>query len=327
MKILICTGIYPPDVGGPATYAKNLVNEFLHRGNKVKVIQYGIEKKLPIGVRHCFYFFKVIFNILGTDLIIALDTFSVGWPAVCVAKIFRKKIIVRVGGDFLWEGYVEQSGNLITLKDFNENLPKLSLKQKIIFRLTKFVLNNSKVVFSTEWQKRIWEKAYGLKQGTSSVIENYYGEKLKSNEAERKDFLWAGRPIKLKNVELLKEVFEGIDPEIELDVTEKIPGEELVEKIKNCYAVILPSLSEVSPNFILEAVRYGKPFICTKETGLREKLENVGLFIDPLDKEDIRRKVIYLTDSDNYAEYKRKVGMFGFIHSWQEIVDEFLRFF
>ncbi len=51
MKILICTGIYPPDIGGPAQYADNLKDEFLKQGNAVKILTYKLEKKLPIGIR------------------------------------------------------------------------------------------------------------------------------------------------------------------------------------------------------------------------------------------------------------------------------------
>ncbi|MBU2219306.1 hypothetical protein KKG15_02345, partial [Patescibacteria group bacterium] len=82
MRILIATGIYPPDIGGPATYAKNLADEFLRRGCGVKVITYSIEKKLPLGIRHFVYFLKTIFNFRKTSVIIALDTFSVGLPSV-----------------------------------------------------------------------------------------------------------------------------------------------------------------------------------------------------------------------------------------------------
>ncbi len=92
MKILICTGIYPPDIGGPAYYAKELNDEFLRQEHHAKVLAYKLEKRLPTGIRHLFYFFRILFVVLKIDLIISLDTFSVGLPAVLAAKIFRKKL-------------------------------------------------------------------------------------------------------------------------------------------------------------------------------------------------------------------------------------------
>jgi len=41
MKIVLATGIYPPDIGGPATYVRHLADELTKRGDEVIVITYG----------------------------------------------------------------------------------------------------------------------------------------------------------------------------------------------------------------------------------------------------------------------------------------------
>ena len=41
LKILIATGIYPPDIGGPATYAYNLSRELTRLGHEVNVLTYS----------------------------------------------------------------------------------------------------------------------------------------------------------------------------------------------------------------------------------------------------------------------------------------------
>ena len=38
MKILIVTGIFPPDIGGPATYVPAVGNELVKRGHQVTVV-------------------------------------------------------------------------------------------------------------------------------------------------------------------------------------------------------------------------------------------------------------------------------------------------
>ena len=331
-NILIATGIYPPDIGGPAQYAKNLVDQFENQDHQVKVLSYKLEKKLPIGFRHIWYFFRVIFNLNKVNFIIALDTFSVGLPAVTAAKIFNKKIIIRTGGDFFWESYVERSGNLITLKQFYEIKPALNLKEKIIFILSKYILKNSTAIaFSTTWQKEIFEKYYGLNPQKSYIIENYFAAKeLGGQDAKEKKFLWAGRPIKLKNMERLKEAFaeaQKLRSELRLNIIQGMPYEKLLEEIKKSYVVILPSLSEISPNFILDAISCRKPFILTKESGYYEMLKSVGLFIDPIDKEDIKNKILFLADDKNYKEYKDKVMNFYFKHTWEEIAREFINIY
>lgn len=331
MKILICTGIYPPDIGGPAEYAKNIVEEFRSCGLAVKVFSYGAEKKMPIVVRHIFYFFRILPAVFSADFIIALDTFSVGLPAVLAAKIINKKIIVRVGGDFLWENYIESGEKQVSIKDFYKQSTRLSLKQKLIFNLSKYVFENcSALVFSTDWQKQIIVESYKLKNKNLFIVENFYGDKIKSFEPEEKNYVFAGRPIRLKNLERLKMAFaaaQKINPEIKLDILSQLPHEELMRRIEACYAVILPSFSDVSPNFILDAIRADKPFIMTKETGFSGKLKEIGLFIDSLNEGDIKEKILFLADDKNYNQYKNKIVNFRFTHSWKEIANEFLEIY
>ena len=94
--------------------------------------------------------------------------------------------------------------------------------------------------------------------------------------------------------------------------------------MKEAYAIILPSLSEVSPNFILEAVSFNKPFIVTKETGLVESLKDIGLFADPLSVGDIKSKIEFLLENHNYMERKKKIESFNFTHTYKEIAREII---
>ena len=118
MKILITTGIYPPKIGGPAQYAKNLKEAFEKMGHIVSVKTYNIDDKIPTGIRHLYFFLKILPKIIWSDVVFSLDTFSVGLPTVLASKIFNKKCIIRTGGDFLWEQYVERTKNKILLRNF-----------------------------------------------------------------------------------------------------------------------------------------------------------------------------------------------------------------
>ena len=332
LKIVIATGIYPPDIGGPAQYAKNLAEQLENQGHQIEVLSYRMEKKLPIGIRHILYFFRVIWNLNKVNLIIAFDTFSVGVPAALAAIIFNKKIIIRTGGDFLWESYVERSGNLVTLRQFYDIKPVLNLKEKIVFILSRYILRKSAaVVFSTAWQKEIFEKYYGLNSRRNYIVANYFAAEKPGEETVRaKRFLWAGRPIRLKNLERLKQAFNQarkIRPELSLNIIQGRPYEKLLEEIKGSYAVILPSLSEISPNFILDAIGCGRPFIMTEESGYYEMFKSIGIFIDPLDEEDIKNKILFLADDKNYLEYKDKVKNFSYKHTWSEIAGEFMNIY
>lgn len=332
MKILIATGIYPPDIGGPATYAKNLKEEWEKHGHQIKVVHFDLEKKLPTGLRHLYYFLRLLPKLKGVNFILILDTFSVGLPAILVAKIFRKKTILRTGGDFLWEQYVNNNKKDLSLPEFYSKHPQLNTKEKTIFFLTRFILRRvNLIVFSTTWQRNIFIREYRLDERKCQVIENFYPTKIKGQFGfVRKNFLWSGREIFLKNLDRLKKSAEMAgqnNAEIYFDFVSGVSKEELESKIQQSYAVILPSLSEISPNFILEAIKYDKPFILTRENGLMNRIQDFGVFINPLDTEDIKNKILFLTDGVNYRRTQEKVSHFNFQHSWEEIAKELLDLF
>lgn len=329
MKIIIATGIYPPDAGGPANYAKQLIKEFESLGHQVGVVTYRLEKQLPIGLRHLYYFLKCLPRIYNADFVIILDTFSVGFPMFLATRIFRRPIILRTGGDFVWEQFIEHAKEKILLKNFYKPLPdNLSTKEKIIYNLTKYLLRRlDAIIFSTEFQQEIFLDGYGLKKGKTFVVENYFGAKKPSLAPQKKNFLWAGRKNILKNLEVLKRAFglaKKENPSIELEISEQISREELLIKISNCYAVIYPSITEISPNFILEAIMLNKPFISTREVGFYNRIKDLGLFIDPLSERDIADKIIKLADDSCYSKHVNKLRAFQHIHSYKEIAQEFL---
>jgi glycosyltransferase involved in cell wall biosynthesis len=328
LNILISTGIYPPKIGGPAQYGKNLKTEFEKMGHTVKVETYLTEDKLPSGVRHLFFFFKIIPQVINSDIVFILDTFSVGLPTVLACQLFGKKSIIRTGGDFLWEQYVERTGKMVLLRNFYEQEKNnFNLKEKIIFSLTRLtLLNATRIIFSTEWQRDIFVKAYGLEAGKTSIVENYYGPKEEGFSLGSKIFVASARELKLKNMDILEEVFNKIKqskPEVEL-FARRLPFSDLMEEIKHCYAVIQVSLGDISPNLILDSIRCNKPFICTKETGIFPRIKDAGIFVDPLNEEEIEQAVLNLLNHDEYKKAKEKIKQFSFVHTWENIAEEFL---
>jgi glycosyltransferase involved in cell wall biosynthesis len=99
IRVLIATGIYPPEDGGPATYSKLLVDELpkigAATGNsvagdlpsggfEVQVVPFRIVRYLPKIIRHIAYFFALIHyaRVSKSDIVYAQDPVSVGLPAL-----------------------------------------------------------------------------------------------------------------------------------------------------------------------------------------------------------------------------------------------------
>ena len=327
MKLVIATPLYPPEIGGPAAYAKELNERFTASTIDVVLVKFSDVLQYPKLLRHMMYFWRVCSALQGADGVLAFDTWSTGVPSILAAKMYRTKSVVRIGGDFLWETYVGRTHTLIKLSEFYKTKRNFSYKEHLIFIGTRWIIRHADaLVFNTVWQKDLWEKIYGFDQKKASVIENEYPVRRKAFPSKGRIFVVGGRSHPLKNVETLKTAFASLKqvfPDIELDVR-SLPPDEHEARIRTAYAVIIPSVSEVSPNAAVDAIRFGKPFIMSSDTGVRERLGDVGIFVDTLDAEVLRTAMGKLLDTEEYVRASVRVQAFKFSHSWEEVAKEFL---
>lgn len=329
MRILIATPLSPPDTGGPSYYSAELGRALTALGHEPFLVSFRPLRSYPPLIRHLLFAWKVLQQGRNTDTIIVLDTWSVALPAVLVGTLLRKKVVVRSGGDFLWEHYVERTKSDTTLAAFYQTSPTLSLKERLVKLLVHVVVFGlpTKVVFSTLWQRDIVHKAYRLPKERTAVISNYFVKHDIVPATRPNTFLWAGRDIFLKNTNRLKTAFKQVEaqcPDMQLEVLSGIPQETLHSTLKSVRALVLPSLSEVSPNIVLEALSYGVPVVLTKETGYRDFLDGSVLFVDPLNEADIRDKLLLLCDENEYANWRKAVKTYNNTHTYEDIAREYL---
>jgi len=136
MKILITTGIFPPDIGGPASYGKTLAQK-LAENFSVSLITYSskskfpedknqpfkvirIAKWIPKFFRHVVFFVKTLSAAKDADTIFSLNAVSAGLPALWVAKLRRKNFFVKIVGDYAWETAVNSGKTFLLIDDFQK---------------------------------------------------------------------------------------------------------------------------------------------------------------------------------------------------------------
>ena len=135
-KILIVTGIYPPDIGGPASYARTLAQR-LSKDCEVKIITYSsvrkydqdknylfpvkrVWKKIPWFLRHAIYATKVFCACKNNDVIYSLSTLNGAIPCLVGARFFKKKFYLRIAGDYAWQVAVEKNKTGLLIDDFQK---------------------------------------------------------------------------------------------------------------------------------------------------------------------------------------------------------------
>ncbi|HWP61420.1 MAG TPA: glycosyltransferase family 4 protein [Candidatus Paceibacterota bacterium] len=326
MKILIATPIFPPQVGGPAFYSAQLSEALKRQGHQVTVKTYGALLQLPSGIRHLCFALRLLPAAFSCDAIIALDTFSAGVPAAFVSMLARKPLIARAGGDFLWEGYLERTRELVPLPQIYQERSRWGRRERIVFACVKFVARHARLAFSSRWQLELWREPYQLLDNRVSVIENAIEASLPSHEAARKNFLFYTREIALKNHAEFRSAFAKAKehiPEIELEEG-VLSHAQLLERMQNCYAVVLPSISDITPNYIIDALRCGKPFLLTKYSAYADKFAGMGVVVDPLSVEDMARGIETLADPVQYARMREAVFSFKQVRTYDDVAREFV---
>lgn len=120
MRIVIATPLYPPDIGGPATYAHLLASGLPQRGISVEVVKFAEVRHLPKVVRHIAYARLVYKAARAADTVLALDPVSTGLPALIAARFARRPFLVKVVGDYAWEQGRQRFGVTDMLDTFVE---------------------------------------------------------------------------------------------------------------------------------------------------------------------------------------------------------------
>jgi glycosyltransferase involved in cell wall biosynthesis len=170
-KILVAAGLYPPDIGGPATYAQMIEERLPTRQINVEVLAFGRVRHLPKIFRHLAYARQLYKQADSCDLIYALDAVSVGLPALLVAKLKNKPLLIRLGGDYAWEQGSQRFGLKVNLDEYTKNRSVASLPVKFLAFIQDFVVSRAtKVIVPSEYLKKIVATWRGVKVEHLTVI-------------------------------------------------------------------------------------------------------------------------------------------------------------
>lgn len=263
-NILITTGIFPPDIGGPATYSKLLLDELPKYDFNVKVLSFGEVRHLPKVVRHFVYFLKILRRAKNMDIIFAQDPVSVGLPSVFASKIMRKKFLLKVVGDYAWEQMQNQNAKsadrglssakrsvaevrpqshneFITPDEFQNK--KFDFKTNIRKKIERWTTKKAqRIIVPSNYLKKI-VSMWGVKEKNISVVYNgfKFNKDAGNKETIRKLFQFEGkliisigRLVRWKGFDTLIEIFPNLKnkfKEVRLIIVGSGPDKEYLQKL------------------------------------------------------------------------------------------------
>lgn len=151
MKILITSGIFPPDIGGPSTYIPQLSSDLVSRGHDVVVVTLGeIDSRESIN---SYSVIKVgrnrnlVSRMLKTLLITYSElrksdaVFSNGLfieTGIALTFSFKNRVsVAKIVGDPVWERARNRGKSALTFNEF------LQMKNSMSYSLLRFAFNKS----------------------------------------------------------------------------------------------------------------------------------------------------------------------------------------
>jgi glycosyltransferase involved in cell wall biosynthesis len=302
MKIVLATGIYPPEIGGPATYVQHLSQALADRQLQVVVIAYGeqsdeqgavpiirISRKGGPIMRWRRYAKALKKNGSDADIVYAFSSISAGVP-MWLAKLKHPKKILRLGGDFLWERYTDRGGTM-SLGNWYASKPRFKGMMNGVLR------QFDHIIFSTAFEQELYERFYA-RLPLHAVIENALPHGVPVHHTAHSPFrlLFLGRFVSFKNlgslILALKELPDMTltiagDGPLASSLKDLVKEQQLADRISflppqagdskeqlflDHDLMVLPSYTEISPHVALEARAAGLPVLLTEETGLSRTL-------------------------------------------------------
>jgi len=253
LKILIATGIYPPDVGGPATLLSRLPEDLRRRDFDIKVITYSdapsdklektaglvwrVARRQPAWLRYAKYFWRMWRLAHWADLVYATDLYSVGNFARLIKKLTGKKYILRFAGDSAWEnatakGWIEDDLVQFQAKKYSRQIEQLKSKRQ------KILAEADKVIAVSNFLAGIAQQI-GVSSDRINVIYNavdFFGDLPLYRAPAKPTLVFSGRLVPWKGVAMLLEVVAKIkikQPDILLEILGDGSERASLEKLAN----------------------------------------------------------------------------------------------
>ena len=305
MDILITVGIFPPDIGGPASFVPKISKYLINKGHNIKIICLSdkehldykdefsvirINRNLPI-ISRWFKTIVKIYNVSKKSDLIFVN--GLGTEATIANLFSRKKVIRKIVGDPVWERVYNKKLINESFDDFQENKHGIFISLQKIIR--NWSINKSNLIITPSQHLKTFINKIGV-DNKILVINNGVTIQETNNKVFQNSIiqlLVVSRLVTQKNIDSiikavkvmenegiilnivgdgseinnLKNLVENYELEEKVNFIGKIENAKLNEYLSNADIFVQASTYEGLPHSILEAINYEIPILSTEVGG------------------------------------------------------------
>lgn len=341
MRIALLTGIFPPDIGGPATHSSVLADELRRRGHEVVIVTahnrprpqscdlVSFPRSWPWPLRHISHIGWLVRHRGEYDVIYATGLLM---PATVAARLARRPVVVKIVGDPAWERARRHN---LTTASFDEFQSQRGGSLRL--RLMRISRNRSVAVADAVIAPS--EYLVGIIRGWSRsarvvVIRNgvEVTDSVDPESSQRRHVplraIFVGRLVAHKRIDVLLRAIHAVDgvsleivgegPENEplhelaadLGVRDRvtfvggISHQQVLSRIRAADVLVSASSYEGLPHTHLEALVCGRPVITAPAGGTTEAIIDGlnGVVVDPSTPERFATELQRLRDDPDQWE-------------------------
>ena len=321
MNILITVGIFPPDIGGPASFVPKISDFLIENGHNVKIICLSevsnnhiednldvirIRRSNSLPIRWLKTIYQIVKNGRNSDLIFVN---GLGVESAIAALMLKKKLIRKIVGDPVWERAYNQKKTIESFDEFQNNKHSFLIELQKLLR--NWSINSAEIVITPSDHLKNFVSELGFNNEILKINNGVDITDIKRTNVHKADInlLIISRLVIQKNINIVIEAMElldnknvklsiigeggefstleGVIHELNLQnrvqLLGKIDNNKISQFLLTADIFIQASDYEGLPHSVLEAINYEIPILSTEVGGCKDLLnEGERGFIIPI---------------------------------------------
>lgn len=356
MRILILSGIFPPDIGGPATQLDALASDLARRGQAVCILTFGepdrlprsyalkkISRKWPYCIRLFLYIWAGLKLAIRSDVVYGQDLYTAGTTAWLAKKILSKPLVTRFVEDPIglsgWKTHMRSWVQARILKDsdrvvvVSRYLKELAVSKGLPADKIDVIYNSVDFMGSPSAERSVLRKRLG-----GGIILLTIGRLTPWKGVDTLIKLMPGLVARYRDIRLvivgdgaegrkLYQLSQSLDLGRHVFFTGRLGRQEVIDYLAAADVFLLNTHHEGMSHTLLEAMKMGMPIITTNRGGNAETIKDgqTGMFAEYNNEQEWFKAVCSLLDdpvkaSQLAAEARKDLQRF----SWSVLVQKTL---